>query len=206
MARDPVETLGDHIHAAVSAGADWVQVREKDLTARALFGLVRRSVEITNERDTGARVVVNDRIDVALAAGAHGVHLGHDSIPAKEVVRWCRSGNAPTDFFVGVSCHSLEEVRQAEQDGASYVFFGPVFETPSKIPFGRPQGIAKLEQVCRGAGIPVIAIGGVNRENSVDCLRASAAGIAAIRLFQETRTADKLADSIRRLRTFVKHN
>ena len=70
MARDPVETLGDHIHAAVSAGADWVQVREKDLTARALFGLVRRSVEITNERDTGARVVVNDRIDVALAAGA----------------------------------------------------------------------------------------------------------------------------------------
>jgi len=205
-ARDPVEKLVDQIRAAILAGADWVQVREKDLTARALLNLVQRAADIASECGAGVRVVVNDRIDVALAAGALGVHLGHESIPAKDVVRWRRSGNAPADFCVGVSCHSLEEARQAEQDGASYVFFGPIFETPSKIPFGRPQGIEKLGEVCRGAGMPVIAIGGVNEKNSIDCMRAGAAGIAAIRLFQEARTASGLAAAIHRIRNGGKDN
>ena len=207
-ARDPVEKLVDQIRAAMAAGTDWVQVREKDLTARALLELVRKAVEITTERGVGAggRVVVNDRIDVALASDAHGVHLGHESIPAREAVRWCRSGNAPADFFVGVSCHSLEEARQAERDGASYVFFGPIFETPSKAAFGRPQGIEKLGEACRGVKIPVIAIGGVNEKNSIACIRAGAAGIAAIRLFQETRTGGGLEDAVQRIRNSGKDN
>jgi thiamine-phosphate pyrophosphorylase len=192
------------IRSALLAGADWVQVREKDLTTEALLDLVRKAVEVAGECGSG-RIVVNDRIDVALAGGAHGVHLGHTSIPAREAVRWCRCGNAPDDFFVGVSCHGLEEARQAQQDGARYVFFGPIFETPSKIPFGRPQGLEKLGVVCRGVEIPVIAIGGVNDKNAIECIRASAAGIAAIRLFQESATRE-LADAIRSIRNGANEN
>ena len=205
-ARDPVEKLVDRIGAAMAAGTDWVQVREKDLTARALLELVRKAVEITTELGAGGRVVVNDRMDVALASDAHGVHLGHESVPAREAVRWCRSGNAPADFLVGVSCHSLEEVRQAERDGAGYVFFGPIFETPSKAAFGRPQGIEKLGEACREVKIPVIAIGGVNEKNGIDCIRGGAAGIAAIRLFQGARTGGGLEDAVERIRNSGKDN
>jgi len=144
-------------------------------------------------------VIVNDRLDVALAAGAAGVHLGGGSMPAGEVVRWCRGGNAPAEFLVGVSCHSFEETREAEAAGANYAYFGPVFETPSKTPFGPPQGIARLAEVCRSVRLPVIAIGGVNEENGAECLRAGATGVAAIRLFQEARDAAELAAQVARL-------
>jgi thiamine-phosphate pyrophosphorylase len=100
------------IRSALLAGADWVQVREKDLTADAQLELVRKAVQVASQCGSG-RIIVNDRIDVALAAGAHGLHLGHASIPVREAVRWCRSGNAPHEFFVGVSCHNLEDARQA---------------------------------------------------------------------------------------------
>lgn len=198
------ESLLVKIRAAIAAGADWVQVREKDLASRELIGLARHAVAAANsaagrERGGEARVIVNDRLDVALAAGAAGVHLGGESVPAREVVRWCRNGNAPAAFLVGVSCHSFDEVREAEGAGASYVFFGPIFETPSKRPFGPPQGIEGLAEVCRSARLPVIAIGGVNEENGAECLRAGAAGVAAIRLFQEPRDAASLAERIVRL-------
>jgi len=185
---------------AVAAGVDWVQIREKDLPARELLALARASVRIAVEISSAeARVIVNDRLDVALAAGATGIHLGGESLPAREVVRWCRSGNAQADFLIGVSCHSLEQTREAESAGANYVFFGPVFDTPSKQALGPPQGIAKLAEVCRAVRIPVIAIGGANEENASECVRTGAAGVAAIRLFQEAGELADLKSAVERL-------
>src|SRR5579864_1233785 len=186
-----VSALLDTIRAAAAAGVDWVQIREKDLPARELFALVKEAVAFASVRPDSIRprsikVIVNDRLDVALAAGAAGVHLGHASAPVREVVRWCRAGNAPADFLVGVSCHSLEGAQEAESAGATYTYFGPIYETPSKIPFGKPHGVEELAQVASTVTIPVIAIGGVNASNAAECLRTKAAGIAAIRMFQNS--------------------
>jgi thiamine-phosphate pyrophosphorylase len=186
-ADDRIRTLLGRICQAIAAGIDWVQIREKDLEGRELLELARQAVRAAKQSLTGqARVLVNDRLDLALAAGAAGVHLGGQSLPAREVIRCCLDSNAPPDFLVGVSCHSIEQAREAENAGASYVFFGPVFDTPSKRPFGPPQGIAKLAAVCQAVAIPVIAIGGINRLNAAECFRAGSAGVAAIRLFQDT--------------------
>ena len=191
---DAIQNVTERIRLAAAAGAHWVQIREKDLGAKELLALVKQAMaRIT------AKVVVNDRLDVALAAGAAGVQLGRESAPVAEVSRWCRAGNAPEEFLIGVSCHSLKDAREAEAEGASYVFFGPVFETPSKRLFGPPQGISRLTEVCRQVQIPVIAIGGVDQKNAADCLRAGAAGIAAIRLFQEGVDAEVLRDRMKRL-------
>lgn len=200
-ATDPAESVLANIRAAIEAGADWVQVREKDLKARELLAIARSAVAMAKDNRRGANpsVLINDRLDVALAAGAAGVHLGHESVPARNVVRWCRSGNAPARFLIGVSCHNIEDAREAESAGASYIFFGPVYDTPSKRSFGPPQGLGKLTEVCRAVRLPVIAIGGVNEENAEECLRAGAAGIAAIRLFQETRDPAALRHAIARL-------
>ena len=191
---DAIQNVTERIRLAAAAGAHWVQIREKDLGAKELLALVKQAMaHIT------AKVIVNDRLDVALAAGAAGVHLGCESAPVAEVSRWCRAGNAPAEFLIGVSCHSLDDAREAEGAGASYVFFGPVFETPSKRLFGPPQGISRLTEVCRRVQIPVIAIGGVDQKNAADCLRAGATGIAAIRLFQEGVDAEVLRDRMKRL-------
>jgi len=184
------------IRAATAAGVDWVQTREKDLSGRELLALVRDAVAGSGS----TRVIVNDRLDLALAAGAAGVHLGRESLSAQEVVSWCRSGNAPRDFLIGVSCHSLEEAREAAVAGASYIFFGPVFDTPSKRGMGEPQGIARLGEICRSVAIPVVAIGGVSEENAGECIRAGAAGIAAIRMFQDARDGAAVKDVVERLR------
>ena len=182
------------IHRAAAAGTDWIQIREKDLEARALVELVRRAAVET--RETGARLIVNDRLDVAIAAGAAGVHLGETSLPVEEVTKWRRSAGR-TEFQVGVSCHSPASALAAEQGGADYVFFGPVFATPSKIGLGPPQGVDRLREVCSTVRIPVLAIGGITTVNAGACLAAGAAGVAAIRLFQES---DNVAADIARLR------
>jgi thiamine-phosphate pyrophosphorylase len=192
---DSSESLLGRIRAAVAAGADWVQIRERDMNARELLALTRSAIDAAAGR---ARILVNDRLDVALAAGAAGVHLRGSSVPAGEVVRWLRGGHAAADFMVGVSCHSLEEVRASEAAGANYVFYGPVFETPAKKKFGAPQGIDKLAEVCRGVSIPVIGIGGVSGDRGLECVRAGAAGIAAIRMFQELGEAE-LTDAVARI-------
>jgi len=183
------------MRAAAAAGADWVQMREKDLCGRELLELAREAVAGQGL----ARVIVNDRLDVALAAGAAGVHLGRESLAARDVVRWCRAGNAVADFLVGVSCHSLQEAREAESAGASYLFFGPVFDTPSKRGMGKPQGGGRLAEICRSVAIPVVAIGGVNEQNAAQCIRSGAAGVAAIRMFQEARDGAAMKDLIGRL-------
>ncbi len=194
-------TLAETIRAAIAAGVDWVQIREKDLPARELREAAREALAAAQA--TPARILVNDRLDVALAAGAHGVHLGRQSLPALEVNRWLRGRGAPRgvaappEFLVGVSCHLLEEAQQAERDGADYVFFGPVFATPSKAAFGPAQGRERLAQVCAAVRIPVLAIGGITVENAGQCLRAGAAGIAAIRLFQQAAGLAAVARALR---------
>ncbi len=195
-AADSTENLVARIRAATTAGVDWVQIRERDMPTRELLALTKAAIGV---RGAEARIVVNDRLDVALAADAAGVHLGGASLPAREVVRWLREGNAPVKFLIGVSCHSVEEAREAEDAGASYVFFGPVFDTPAKRSYGSPQGIARLAEICSAVRIPVIAIGGVNEENGTECVSAGAVGIAAIRMFQESRNPETLKRAVARL-------
>jgi thiamine-phosphate pyrophosphorylase len=187
-------TLHDSIQRAAAAGAGWIQIREKDLDSRSLVELARFAVVET--RGTSARVLVNDRLDVALAANAAGVHLAENSLPVEVVSEWRRS-TGRVDFLVGASCHSIESARAAERGGADYIFFGPVFATPSKVAFGAPQGTERLREVCASVGIPVLAIGGVNAENARECIAAGASGIAAIRLFQDARNADELAAQLK---------
>jgi thiamine-phosphate pyrophosphorylase len=186
--------LLEKIRNATAAGINWVQIREKLLETRALTELVRLAVAASGKTHT--RVLVNDRLDVALATGAAGVHLGESSLPVETVAEWRRSAGR-AGFLIGASCHSLEAAQEAEGAGADYIFFGPVFATPSKAAFGAPQGIERLREVCRSVTIPVLAIGGITVENAHSCFDVGAAGMAAIRLFQES--AD-LSDVVNRLR------
>lgn len=195
----PIPDVVEKIRAAAQAGADWIQIREKDLRARELLVLVQQAVGIVKSCRSNTLVFVNDRLDVALAAGAAGVHLGGESVPAGDVIRWCRSGNAPTGFRIGVSCHSMQDARAAENAGADYIIFGPIFETPSKRPFGAPQGMARLQEVSSAVHLPVIAIGGVTEENAAACIRGGASGIAAVRLFQEAKDAKTLKEAVAQL-------
>jgi len=179
------QILRDRIRGAAAAGVDWIQIREKDLETRDLVELARQAVADT--RGTRTRILLNDRLDVALAAAAGGIHLGEKSLPLDAVVQWRRWAGRE-DFQIGVSRHSLEAACAAGSAGADYVIFGPVFATPSKAAFGAPQGIENLRAVCREIKIPVIAIGGVTLENAGSCMAAGAAGVAAIRLFQESKS------------------
>jgi thiamine-phosphate pyrophosphorylase len=195
------------VREVINAGIEWVQIREKDLPTTQLMTLVRGAVDAAQVHNVGpalgpgsenvhAKVVVNERLDVALAAAAAGVHLGRESAPVREVVRWCHAGNAPRGFLIGASCHSLVEAREAETSGASYVIFGPVFDTPSKRAFGKPVGIAELLAVCTTVKIPALAIGGIDVRNAQECFRAGASGIAAIRMFQDARDLQDLRRTI----------
>jgi thiamine-phosphate pyrophosphorylase len=186
--------LRDAIRNAAAAGAAWIQIREKDLEARELTDLVRLAVEDTQTK--GSRILVNDRLDVALAANAAGIHLGENSLPLDAVFQW-RRASGRTDFLIGVSCHSLDAARSAESGGADYIFFGPVFATPSKAAYGMPQGMERLREVCASVKIPALAIGGINPENARACLEAGAAGVAAIRLFQEGKNVEALVERLR---------
>ena len=177
----PFNALRAAIQKAAAAGVNWIQIREKDIAARELAELVGNAIRDTAE--TGARILVNERLDVALAANAAGIHLGEQSLPLEAVAEW-RRNSGQKEFLIGVSCHSVEAARAAERGGADYIHFGPVFATPSKAAFGPPQGIEKLREVCASVNIRVLAIGGVNFENAQECFSAGAAGIAAIRLFQ----------------------
>jgi thiamine-phosphate pyrophosphorylase len=196
----PWEKLTEYICAAVDAGVDSIQIREKDLPAREMLDLTRTAVSAGAAAPRFARVTVNDRLDIALAAGAGGVHLGGESLPANEVVKWHGAGNVrrefPAGFLIGVSCHSLGEALAAERVGADYIFFGPVFATPSKLVFGPPQGVALLADVCGAVKIPTLAIGGVDENNAPECLRAGAAGIAAIRMFQRLQKPGELQELV----------
>jgi len=140
--------------------------------------------------------MVNHNVSIAIAAKAFGVHLTENSVPVADAIE-IAAAQMRQDLWVGKSCHSLEGATIASREGADYLFFGPVFPTPSKRPFGPPQGLDRLAEVCRSVPIPVLAIGGVTLENTPNCLASGASGIAAIRLFQD---APDPAATIRALR------
>jgi thiamine-phosphate pyrophosphorylase len=167
----------NQVSAAVAAGIDLVQLREKRLSARALFELTRQAVALT--QDSRTRVLVNDRADIAAGANAAGVHLTRRSVDAATIRR--TFGDA---FVIGVSTHSGEEARAAKEAGAHFIVFGPVFETVSKREHGAPLGLERLSDVARElADFAVLALGGITVDNFSLCLNCGAAGIAGISLF-----------------------
>ena len=180
------------VRAAVDAEVPLFQIREKLLSARVLFEFVARAAEITHGSKT--RLLVNDRSDIARAAGADGVHLTTHSLPVEVVRKTCGA-----EFLIGVSTHSLDEARIAQTDGADFVVFGPVFETESKRAYGEPQGLEKLGEVTRALGeFPVVAIGGITLGNVGACFEAGARGVAAIRLLND---AEQLSSTVRVIRS-----
>jgi len=178
----------ERVRWAARAGVHLVQVRERDLDGGPLTTLVRRCVEAV--RGSRARVIVNDRLDVALAAGAHGVHLRADSMPAHKVRTLC-----PPGFLVGRSVHARDEAMDAAAAGGlDYLLFGTVFSTSSK-PGHAPAGSSALAAVAAAAGLPVLAVGGVTPDNVGQVAAAGAAGFAAIALF----AAESEAEIVRSL-------
>lgn len=179
------------VEAAVAAKVPLFQIREKQLSARVLYELTARAVEITRGGDT--RLLVNDRSDIARAAGADGVHLTTKSLPANVV----RKIYGP-DFLIGVSTHSDEEALAAKVGGADFVVFGPVFNTESKRELGEPQGLEKLQEIAgKLREFPVIAIGGIALDNAGACFRAGASGVAAIRLFNDAERMSSIVEAVR---------
>jgi thiamine-phosphate pyrophosphorylase len=198
--RDQDEALLKRVRSAAAGGIDWIQIREKDLSGKGLSSLTRDVVAQTkqiNGRDgRTSRILVNERLDVAWCERAGGIHLGEHSLPVHDVRKWvaAKPDVARRDkFLVGVSCHSVEAAVAAARDGADYIFFGPVFATPSKAPFGAPQGRKRLAEVCSAVEITVLGIGGITADNASDCFAAGAVGIAAIRLFQDAAAKDLAA-------------
>ncbi len=180
------------MQAAVVAQIDLVQIREKNLTASVLYQLASCAAGIT--LGSATKLLINDRSDIAAAAGADGVHLTTSSLPTA-VVRQTFGD----DFLIGVSTHSLEEAKLARRGGADFAVFGPVFETASKKEFGEPPGLTALSRVCSGLSpFPILALGGVMMGNVAECIRAGAQGVAAIRMLQLPARLADVVEEIRR--------
>ena len=161
----------------LAGGARLIQLRDKEASAKDMLEAARECLELT--RPAGAKLIINDRVDVALAAGAHGVHLSSGSVAPSEVRRI-----VPAGFLIGVSTHTIEEVRAAEIEGAGFAVFSPIFATISKAGYGAPVGLDKLREAAGSVKMPVLALGGVTAENAGECLAAGAAGMAGVGWFQ----------------------
>jgi len=186
--------LLEKIEEAVQGNVDWIELRERDLSARELAAFSEQAVARTGG---ATRVLVNDRLDVAFAVNAAGVHLGEKGLPVSAARRLAKERSIGREFLVGVSRHSVEGALEAERAGADYVIFGPVFATPSKAEFGQPQGLQRLRDACERLKIPVLAIGGITEQNAWECFAAGAQGIAAIRLFQNAKNLGKVVERLR---------
>jgi len=165
----------DVVVRAADDGVEMIQIRAKDLAARALSDLVREALANTRP----SRILVNTRADVALACGAHGVHLPAGSM-APDTIRRI----APPEFLIGVSCHTLDELWAAEREGADFAVYGPVF--PSVTKSLTPIGIEAFREAAASVQLPVYALGGVTALNATQCIAAGAAGVAGISLFNST--------------------
>ena len=192
------ETIGGgRSHAAiarraVTGGADVIQLRDKTLSCRGLAAVGREIRAIT--RKSGALFIVNDRLDVAISCGADGVHLGQDDISAGTARQL-----APPGFIIGVSVGTVEEAKQAQEEGADYLALSPTFATASKDDAGPGLGPGRLREVSRAVSIPVVAIGGITRGNVREVIAAGAAGIAVISAVVASRDITAAARELREL-------
>jgi len=181
------------VQAAVAAGIDLVQIREKKLNATVLYQLSANAAGLT--KGSATKLLINDRSDIAAAVAADGVHLTTNSLPAEVVRRTFGDG-----FLIGVSTHSAAEASVARRSGADFVVFGPVFETASKSKYGTPVGLANLEKVCsKLSPFPVLALGGLTISNVADCIKAGAHGIAAIRMLSDPHRLSDVVSEIREI-------
>jgi thiamine-phosphate pyrophosphorylase len=187
----PLETVVD---AALAGGARAIQLREKDLSTRDLYALVERLLPLVHGRD--ACLLINDRVDLALALPIDGVHLAGTSLPPAET----RALLGPTRL-IGVSCHSLDEAIEAEKGGADFIAFGPLFPTPSKAAYGPPVGLAHIDEVRRQIRLPILGIGGITASSTVSVMAAGADGVAVI---SAVMTADDPTDAVSALLRIVR--
>jgi thiamine-phosphate pyrophosphorylase len=193
-ASEEFRTILQQVSAAVAAGIQLIQIREKQLTDRVLFELASRVV--AKAQGTSTRILVNDRADIAASVGADGVHLTTTSLKP-DVIRQTFGEK----FLIGTSTHSLIEAREARRQGADFAVFGPIFPSPSKAKYGLPLGLAKLAEATRGlTQFPLLALGGISLENVNECLCAGASGIAGITIFGESNRLANTVEAIKRFR------
>jgi thiamine-phosphate pyrophosphorylase len=186
------EAVLTQVSAAVAAGIDLIQIREKNLTARVLFDLCRRAAQLTNGSAT--RLLVNDRADIAAGVGADGVHLTTRSIDAAAIRE-----TFGDEFLIGVSTHSFDEAVAARDGGADFVVFGPIFATTSKEQYGAPVGVEELSRAAHALDpFPVIGLGGITPANAQSCLNAGASGVAGISIFGDHEALASVIDAIKR--------
>lgn len=179
------------IAEAARCGVDYIQLREKDLSGRELESLAREALRAVRENSSHTRLLINSRTDLALAVGADGVHLRSDDVSATDTRALLARAGRP-QALVAVSCHTSSEVVRADVGGANFGVFGPVFEKPGGESAG--VGLDALREVCDRTALTekrmsVLALGGVTVENAAPCVKAGAAGVAGIRLFQDSEIA-----------------
>jgi thiamine-phosphate diphosphorylase len=187
-----LDALVEQARAAASAGVDLFQIRERGVSDRVLWALAERIVAVAS--GSPMRVLLNDRLDVALACGAHGVHLREDSLTPEEVRRM-----APSDLLVGRSVHAAAAAEQAAAAGADLVVFGSVYDSASKGPGHQPAGAVALARVVRACRVPVLAIGGITDRHLREIAASGAAGVAAIGWLATT-DADRLGTRVAAVR------
>ena len=169
------------VEEALKGGAKALQVREKDLGTRELLDMAYRMRELADKYS--AKLFINDRVDIALSVEADGVHLGQNSIPphaVRKAVNASRITHHASRFLIGVSAHSIEEAKQAEEGGADFITLGPVYKTPSKLKYGQPLGVDIIRKAKAEISIPVFAIGGIKENKIKEVMDAGADGIALI--------------------------
>ncbi len=180
------------VEQALAGGLRAVQLREKDLPERELLDMAYRMRELTGRYN--ARLFVNDRLDIALAVEADGVHLGGSSLPAGAARRV-----AGEKFLIGISTHGVEEAEEAQREGADFVTVGPVYETPSKMRYGRPLGPEVLKNVKEKTSVPIFAIGGIKQERVGEVLGSGAYGVALISAVLAARDIKSTTETFMRL-------
>jgi thiamine-phosphate pyrophosphorylase len=173
---------------ASEAGIDIIQIREKDLSAKELANFVTKLTSVIKNTS----ILVNDRLDIALSCGANGVHLPSNSFPIKDVRKLVGD-----KFIISASTHSIKEAKQASEQGADFILFSPIFDTPSKRAYGSPLGLELLKQAVNTVSSPIIALGGINSENASSVLQCSVAGLAAIRLFITTSNMKEIVNALK---------
>jgi len=179
------------VKEAVSGGVDVVQLRERDMTSREIYDLARKLKEAI--KGTSARLLINDRVDIAVAVDADGVHLGQNGLPVETVRRIIGHG-----MVIGVSTHDLEEAKRAESEGADYVLFSPVFPTRCK-PEAVPKGTGALRELQSNIGIPVVALGGINPSTLVEVVRAGITNAAVMSFILTSENPKNAAEELKEI-------